>query len=106
MTKGLRDTGTASQRLTADTTMAELIEGWPAARVVLARRGMACVGCAMGPFETVAEVADAYGFDPGDFLREIAAEADPARPGRSRLRRRKDAGSNPRHHSRQRRSSS
>lgn len=59
------------QALTLQTTMAELLEECPAAGQVLARRGMACVGCVMAPFETVAEAARAYGADPVELLREV-----------------------------------
>lgn len=89
MTKGHRDKRTVSSALTVDTTMADLIDRWPASRIVLARRGMACVGCTMAPFETIAEVAEAYGFDAADFLRDIVAQV-PAPPRVERLRRRKD----------------
>lgn len=61
--------------------MAELLAGWPAASSVLAARGMACVGCAMARFETVGEAAVAYGFDPQELLREVAAGK--GRPHRS-----------------------
>ena len=52
-------------------SMADLIAARPAARKVLARRGMACVGCSMARFETLSEAAVAYDFDPQEFLREI-----------------------------------
>ena len=58
-------------RLDAHLTMADLLAGWPAAAPVLAKRGMACVGCSMARFETIEEAAIAYGFDPADLLDEI-----------------------------------
>lgn len=58
-------------QLTVHLTMAELIEHWPSAAPVLARRGMGCVGCTMARFETVEEAAAAYGFDPEELLREV-----------------------------------
>lgn len=66
--------------LTCDMTVAELLSGWPAAGPALARRGMACVGCAMATFETVGEAARAYGVDPDELLRSVASA------GRSRRR--------------------
>lgn len=60
-------------------SMACLLEGWPLARRVVTRRGMACVGCPMARFETVAEAAHACGFDPGDLLREVASGRPPRR---------------------------
>jgi len=79
-------------------TMADLLAGWPAALPAVARRGMACIGCPMARFETLAEAAEAYGFDPGDLLREVASAA--LAPRRT-LRRRNDGGArrvdDPRH---------
>lgn len=65
-------------------TMAELLAGWPAARTAVARRGMACMGCPMAPFETLAEAADAYGIDARELLRE-AAGGRPSRSGWRKL---------------------
>ena len=59
--------------LTLQTTMAELLEDCPAAGAVLARRGMACVGCVMAPFETLGEAARAYGTDPDELLHAVSA---------------------------------
>lgn len=58
-------------QLTIHLTMAELVEQWPTAAAVLARRGMGCVGCTMARFETIGEAAAAYGFDPEELLTEI-----------------------------------
>ena len=69
---------------TLHTTMAELLAGWPAARAVVGRRGMACVGCAMARFETIAEAAEAYGFDAGQFLHEVNHAKAGDRVSRSR----------------------
>jgi hybrid cluster-associated redox disulfide protein len=61
------------------TTMADLVVGWPASRAVLTRWGRACVGCPMAAFETVAEAALAYGFDPLELVGEVIA-AGPTAP--------------------------
>lgn len=65
----------------ADLTMAELMSGRPAVVPVLLRHGLACPGCAMAPFMTVREAAEAYGLELGAFLEDLAA-AD-GRPGHS-----------------------
>ena len=75
--------------LTFDMTVAELLSGWPAAGPALARRGMACVGCAMAPFETVGEAARAYGVDPDELLRAVASAGRSRRGGASRARNRR-----------------
>jgi hybrid cluster-associated redox disulfide protein len=74
------------QALTLQTTMAELLEECPAAGPVLARRGMACVGCVMAPFETVAEAALAYGADPAELLREVTGAPRDRRAAAARRR--------------------
>jgi hybrid cluster-associated redox disulfide protein len=75
-------------RPTLDLTMADLIDGWPSAAAVLARHGMACVGCGMAKFETVAEATAAYGVDAAGFLREIARAGRPTRRRSGRRRHR------------------
>jgi hybrid cluster-associated redox disulfide protein len=72
---------------TIDTTIAELLQEWPAARVVLAKRGMACVGCAMARFETVSEAARAYGFDAARLIDDVR-RADRRAGARARVPRR------------------
>jgi hybrid cluster-associated redox disulfide protein len=57
--------------LTVHLTMADLLAGWPEAGTVLGRRGMACVGCPMARFETIAEAAAAYEFDAEALLDEV-----------------------------------
>lgn len=72
---------------TIDTTIGELLQQWPEARVVLAKRGMACVGCAMARFETVTDAARAYGFDAARLIDEVR-RADRRACARARVRRR------------------
>jgi hybrid cluster-associated redox disulfide protein len=45
-------------------TVADVIAASPVAATVLTARGMACVGCAFAPFETLDEVARTYAVDP------------------------------------------
>ena len=65
--------------LTITMTIAELISDWPGARAALSRRGMACIGCVMAPFETLEEAASAYGFDPYEFLRDVTLDRTSSR---------------------------
>lgn len=67
-------------------TMAELIDRWPAAPAVLSKFGMACVGCRMARFQTIAEATAAYGVDPKAFLRALA-RASSSKDPRPRRRR-------------------
>ncbi len=53
--------------------VAEAMARWPRTIRVFLHHEMACVGCWIGPFETLAEVAIIYGLDADAFLRELAA---------------------------------
>ncbi len=47
--------------ITANDTIGELITRQPRAARLLIDRGMHCVGCAIAPFETIAEACAIYG---------------------------------------------
>ena len=55
----------------AELTVAETLERWPQTIPVFLRRRMACVGCAITPFETLAEAAVIYSLDLPQFLQEL-----------------------------------
>lgn len=55
----------------ANLIVAEVLARWPQTIPVFMRRRMGCVGCAMTPFETLAEVAAIYKLDLDDFLAEL-----------------------------------
>jgi hydroxylamine reductase len=57
-----------SDELTSDSTIAELIARRPGAARVLLSQGMHCVGCAIAPFETIAEACAIYGVAVEDVL--------------------------------------
>ncbi len=70
-------------------TMAEVVTRCPKAACVLARFGMACAGCPMAPFETLAEAAAAYKQTPETLIRElrrVAQESPKFRNSRYRAR--------------------
>ena len=58
-------------QLTADLTAAEVLERWPETSPVFFRYRMACVGCPIAPFETLAEVAAIYGLDRECLVNEL-----------------------------------
>lgn len=61
------------------TTVAEVLaRSARAVRVFLDHR-MACVGCTMAPYDTVADAADAYGIDASSLADELgdAIRSDP-----------------------------
>ena len=58
-------------QLTADLTVAQVMDRWPETIPIFFRYRMACAGCPIAPFETVAEVAAIYGLDLECFLNEL-----------------------------------
>ncbi|AWB06902.1 hypothetical protein A6A40_17805 (plasmid) [Azospirillum humicireducens] len=64
---------TTARTALADMTMADLMRDRPAVVPVLLRRGLACPGCAMAPFMTLREAAEAYGLELGALLDDLAA---------------------------------
>ena len=64
-------------------TIEALLDAYPYAARVLIRHRMACVGCTMAPFESVAEAAAEYRVDLDAFLNELkkVGNEQPCRPG-------------------------
>lgn len=60
----------------ADVTVADFMRAWPQTAQVFLHRGMACVGCDLSIFETLADAAGAYGVDLDRFLMELAEAMD------------------------------
>jgi hybrid cluster-associated redox disulfide protein len=58
-------------QLEPDLTVAEVLTRWPQAIPVFLRHRMACVGCAINPFETLAEVTKIYKLDLDCFISEL-----------------------------------
>ena len=46
--------------LTADLTIADVLERWPQTVPVFLRYRLACVGCPIAPFEQLADIASNY----------------------------------------------
>ena len=67
---------------TADLTVAEVLKRWPSAGRAFSRLGMACPGCAMAPFDTLAEVAAVYGIRAQALLAELRNAEDEPGGGR------------------------
>jgi len=63
-------------------TVNEVLARWPAAARVFLRRSMACVGCAMAPFDTIGEAAAVYGVASAVLLEELreASRVDDGSP--------------------------
>ena len=63
-------------KLEADLIVADVLAHWPQTIPVFLRRRMACVGCPIAPFETLAEVAAIYNLDLTCFLNELEQALD------------------------------
>jgi hybrid cluster-associated redox disulfide protein len=62
-------------------TVEQTLDQFPVLAAVFVRRGMACVGCAMARFDTLAEVARTYGQETEAFLAELDSTARNAADG-------------------------
>jgi hybrid cluster-associated redox disulfide protein len=56
-------------------TVSDVMRRWPATVAVFVRRRMACPGCAMAGFMTVAAAAREYRLPPAELLAELRAVA-------------------------------
>ena len=68
--------------LSPDLLVADVLARWPQTLAVFTRNRMACPGCPMGCFETLAEAASVYGLRPDRFLRELKASLTEKSPRR------------------------
>lgn len=59
--------------LTAAVNLEELLRTFPVAAQVFIRHRMACVGCEVARFESLAEACQIYGKDPEKIAAEIRA---------------------------------
>ena len=66
----------AQPKLEADLIVADVLARWPQIIPVFTHHRMGCVGCAMAPFETLAEVAAIYELDLNCFLNELTQTID------------------------------
>ena len=61
--------------ITPDQTVGAIMQRWPGTIAVFLRHGMACVGCPMARFHTLAEASTEYAVPLGILLEELAAAA-------------------------------
>lgn len=65
------------ENVTTKMFVAEVLERWPGTAAVFQKFKTACVGCAMAPFDTIADVTRIYDLNGQKFLealRRTAAE--------------------------------
>jgi hybrid cluster-associated redox disulfide protein len=59
--------------ITPETSVSELVHLHPQVIPVFLRHQMACVGCSMSAFDTLADAARAYAISADDFLGAVKA---------------------------------
>ena len=60
----------------ASLPISEVLERWPHTLAVFLKRRMACPGCAMAPFMTLAEAEACYGKAAADLVAEVQRAVD------------------------------
>ena len=65
-------------RIYTSMTVSEVLAHHPRTAEVFLKHGMACVGCAIAPFETLADVADIYNLSIERLLAELTSIQDSA----------------------------
>ena len=58
-------------QLTATLTVAEVMDRCPQTIPIFLRNRMACIGCSIAPFETLAEPIGTYGVELDHFMEEL-----------------------------------
>ena len=56
---------------TSDMAVGDVLERWPQTVPVFQELKMACVGCAMAPFDTLDDVAAIYKIDLSQFMESL-----------------------------------
>jgi hybrid cluster-associated redox disulfide protein len=64
------------RRLAAGEMVGDVMRREPRTIQVFLKHGMACVGCAIAPYHTIAEASAEYGLRLDAFLQELAAVGD------------------------------
>ena len=60
----------------ADMIIAEVLARWPKTAIVFHKHNMACVGCAVAPFYTIADAATIYGLTLDEFVLRLRLVID------------------------------
>ena len=68
----------AEASITPEMPVEQVMRDWPATVPVFLRRRMHCVGCAVGPFHSLAEASAEYRLSLPDLLVELKAAAEGA----------------------------
>ncbi len=67
------------KKLTASSTVDEVLLGWPHCISVFKNYGLKCLECPVSSMETLADVAKTYGLDLRKFLAQLSAVSGKAK---------------------------
>jgi hybrid cluster-associated redox disulfide protein len=74
---------TRARALNGSDSVADMLATAPHAARLLLDRGMHCVGCAIAPFETIAEACAIYGVSVDRLLLDLAGSIEAERTDKS-----------------------
>ena len=60
----------------AEMKISEVLAQWPATADVFHKHAMACVGCVVAPFYSIADAANVYSLPEDEFIAELSAVID------------------------------
>jgi hybrid cluster-associated redox disulfide protein len=64
-----------------DRTVGDVLSRWPSTASVFLSYRLACIGCPLSRFESIADVASIYKLDLGDFLQKLHLSIETAQDG-------------------------
>lgn len=67
------------KKITKDMKFSEVLKQYPESVEVLFEKGMHCVGCSMGAFETIEQGAVIHGIDADELVKEMNAKVSKAK---------------------------
>jgi hybrid cluster-associated redox disulfide protein len=68
---------TVTTETLAEMMIEDVLTKWPETAVVFQKHSMACVGCAVANFYSIADAANVYGVPDAQFLAELMAVIAP-----------------------------
>ena len=63
--------------ITSDLIIADVMQRWPVSILVFLENRMACVGCSMSAFDTLADALEVYDIPQEEILATLNLRADP-----------------------------
>jgi len=71
----------SAKKITKDMKFSEVMKKYPESVEVLFEKGMHCVGCAMGAFETIEQGAMMHGIDADELVKDMNEKVNEGKKG-------------------------